>query len=90
MNMVYHPWETGMTYNSPYFFMVKEYKSNNYNMVSFPVTYQINLKLTKEIGDRAKLAFFVNNIFNHRPLYRNPNTDYYLRRNETVYFGAKK
>lgn len=89
MDMVYHPWETGMTYNSPYYFMVKEYKSNNYNMVSFPVTYQINLKLTKEIGDRAKLAFFVNNIFNHRPLYRNPNTDYYLRRNETVYFGAE-
>lgn len=87
--MVFHPWQSNMTYDSPYTFMVKEYKSNNYNMVSYPVTFQINLKLTKEIGPRAKLAFFVNNILNSKPLFKNPNTDYYLRRNQTAYFGAE-
>ncbi len=87
--MVYHPWQNNMTYDSPYTFMVKEYKSNTYNQVSLPVTYYINLKLTKEIGQRAKLAFFVNNIFNSKPLFKNPNTDYYIRRNQTAYFGAE-
>jgi hypothetical protein len=87
--MVFHPWQDNMTYASPYTFMVKEYKSNEYNLVNLPVTFYINLKLTKEIGERAKLAFFVNNIFNSRPLFKNPNTDYYLRRNQTAYFGAE-
>lgn len=87
--MVFHPWQSNMTYDSPYTFMVKEYKSNQYNQLSMPVTCYINLKLTKEIGQRAKLAFFVNNILNSRPLFRNPNTDYYLRRNQTAYFGAE-
>ena len=88
-SMVYHPWQPNMTYDSPYYFMVKEYKSNNFNKVSYPPTFQINLKLTKEIGQRAKLAFFVNNILNSKPLFKNPNTDYYLRRNQTAYFGAE-
>jgi hypothetical protein len=87
--MVYHAWENDMTFQSPWYFMVKEYKSNNYDMISYPVISQINLKLTKEIGEKAKLAFFVNNIFNNRPLYQNPNTDSYIRRNQTAYFGAE-
>jgi hypothetical protein len=87
--MAYHPWQDNMTYNSPFTFMVKEYKSNKYNMVNYPVTFQINLKLTKEIGQRAKLSFFANNIFDYRPLFKNPIDDYYLRRNETTYFGAE-
>ncbi len=88
-SMVFHLWQNNMTYDSPYTFMVKEYKSNNYNMVSYPVSFQINLKLTKEIGKSAKLSFFVNNILNSKPLFKNPNTDYYLRRNQTAYFGAE-
>ncbi len=88
-SMVYHTWQSNQTFESPYTFMVKEYKSNNYNMVSFPVTLQINLKLTKEIGQNAKLSFFANNIFNSQPLFRNPNTDYYQRRNQAAYFGAE-
>ncbi len=87
--MVYHPWQNNMTYDSPYSFMVDSDKGNYYNMISFPMTLQINLKLTKEIGQRAKLSFFVNNLFNYRPLFKNPNNDYYDRRNETAYFGAE-
>ncbi len=89
IDMSYHPWQNEMTNESPYFFMVKEFKSNKYNMINYPVTCQINLKLTKEIGQRAKLAFYVNNIFNNRPLFKDPVTDYYSRRNQTAYFGAE-
>ncbi len=88
-SMVYHPWEENMANGSPYSFMVKSYKSDKYNTISYPVTVQFNLKLTKEIGQRAKLAFFANNLFNSRPLFKNPNTDYYVRRNESAYFGAE-
>ena len=88
-NMEYHLWQDNMTFETPYYFMVKAYKNNNFNTMSLPVVCQINLKLTKEIGQKAKLSFFANNIFNDRPLFKNPNTDYYVRRNQTAYFGAE-
>jgi len=87
--MAYHSWQDNQTYDSPYSFMVKEYKSDQYNLVSYPLTFQINLKLTKEMGRGAKLSFFANNIFNNRPLFFNPNSGQYLRRLETAYFGAE-
>jgi hypothetical protein len=88
-NMEYHQWQDNFTFETPYYFMVKEYKSNNFDTVGYPVLCQINVKLTKEIGSRAKLAFFANNVFNNKPLFKNPTTDYYLRRNQTAYFGAE-
>lgn len=87
--MAYHSWLENQPYESPYSFMVKDYKSNQYDMVRYPMTFQINLKLSKEMGRRAKLSFFANNIFNNRPLFFNPNSGQYLRRNESAYFGAE-
>ncbi|MCK9411567.1 MAG: TonB-dependent receptor [Prolixibacteraceae bacterium] len=87
--MAYHSWQDNLTYDSPYSFMVKEYKSNQYNVVGYPIAFQINLKLTKEMGRGARLSFFANNIFNNRPLFFNPNSGQYVRRNESAYFGAE-
>lgn len=89
MDGVYHPWQDNYSFESPYHFLVKQYRSYNYTTVNDPFTWQINLKLTKEIGDRAKLSFFANNIFNHRPLRMNSRSRYYERMNQSAYFGAE-
>jgi len=87
--MLFHPWESNMTFNTPTSYMVKEFMSSNFNTLSYPVACQINLKLTKEIGQWARLSFFANNLFNSRPLFKDPRNDYYQRRNESAYFGAE-
>lgn len=90
MDMTYHEWQDSFSFESPYSFMVKTLDSDNFDTGKTPVTWQINLKLTKEIGNRATLAFFANNLFNHRPLDRNERTRYYdPRLNQEAYFGAE-
>ena len=85
----YHSWEDNYSFEAPYNFMIKQYMSYNYKEVSNPFTWQINLKLTKEIGNWAKLSFFANNLFNHRPLQLDLRSGYYERRNQSAYFGAE-
>ncbi len=89
LNGTYFPWKDNYTFESPYYFMVDEFKSNYYNTISYPVLCQINLKLTKEIGRWAKLSFFANNLFNNRPLVRIPTDGSYTRKNQPAYFGAE-
>ena len=89
IDMVYHEWQNNYSFESPYAFMVKEEDSDYFDAESFPVIWQMNLKLTKEFGDNAKLSFFANNVFNHRPLHKYSRSGSYTRRNQTAYFGAE-
>lgn len=87
--MVYHQWQSNYSFETPYSFMVNQSRDDFYITEGLPFTWQINLKLTKEIGDKAKLSFFANNIFNHRPLHKYLLSDSYARRNQPAYFGAE-
>lgn len=89
MNMQYHAWQDNLSSESPYTFMVKQERYDYFVKEKFPFTWQINLKLTKEIGNFAKLSFFANNIFNHRPLYKFVRSNSYTRLNQSAYFGAE-
>lgn len=89
MNMQYHEWQDNLSFVSPYSFMVKQLRNDHFVKERYPFTWQINLKLTKEIGDFAKLSFFANNIFNHRPLYKYVRSESYSRLNQSAYFGAE-
>lgn len=88
-NMTYHPWQNNYSFEAPYSFMVLQRRDDYYITESLPFTWQINLKLTKEIGDKAKLSFFANNLLNHRPLHKFLRSDSYIRRNAPAYFGAE-
>ncbi|MGV8095895.1 MAG: TonB-dependent receptor domain-containing protein [Mangrovibacterium sp.] len=88
LEMNYHVWQDNYSFEAPYSFMVRTYDSDYFDNRSNPVVWQVNLKLTKEIGNRATLAFFANNIFNHMPLYKDW-THYYIRLNQKAYFGAE-
>jgi len=89
MEMAYHPWQEEMSFASPQSFMVKHEKYNQYDPELLPFIWQINLKLSKEIGDKAKFSFFANNLFNYRPLHKYKRSDSWARRNQSAYFGAE-
>lgn len=48
-----------------------------------------NLRLSKEITDKMKLSFYVNNFINYRPMYLYTRSQSYTRRNQSIYFGAE-
>jgi len=54
-----------------------------------PIHYQINLKVTSEIGDKAKFAFFANNLTMNNPTYTSKRTNRVNRLNSPVYFGLE-
>lgn len=56
---------------------------------SYPTTFQLNIRLSKEINDTMSFSFFANNVLNYRPLERYDRSDSYFRRNSPFYFGAE-
>ncbi len=65
-------------------------RSDTYYLVEkMDPLWVINLKLSKEITDKVKLSFYVNNFLNYRPMYMYSRSQSYLRRNESIYFGAE-
>lgn len=54
-----------------------------------PPLLQANLRVSKEILERIKLSFYVNNFMNYRPEYESQRTGSFIRRNPSVYFGAE-
>lgn len=87
--MVYHDWVSSSSFVAPFSFMVDQMFSYQYTTESYPVSCQINIKLTKEIGDKLQLSFFANNSLNFRPVHRLVRTDSYVRMNQPAYFGAE-
>jgi len=55
--------------------------------------FLFNLRVSKSLYEGAEFSFFVNNIFNYRPLYmRNrvsPGTKSYVRLNPELFFGVE-
>ena len=50
-----------------------------------------NIRVTKEIGDFAKISFYANNFTNSRPIMKNNARPNMLgeRKNTSIYFGAE-
>lgn len=65
-------------------------KSPNYYIREvMPPLLQTNFRLSKEIYDKIKLSFYVNNLVNYRPEYESQRAGSFIRRNPSVYFGAE-
>ncbi|MFZ5940377.1 MAG: TonB-dependent receptor [Bacteroidota bacterium] len=54
-----------------------------------PLVWMASIRLSKEIGDKAKLSFYVNNFLNYRPMVYSVRTQISTRQNEAIYFGAE-
>lgn len=49
----------------------------------------INLRLTKEMGDKARISFYVNNLTNSYPRRYLQSSGIYERKNSEIYFGGE-
>jgi hypothetical protein len=48
-----------------------------------------NLRVTKEAVPGVQFSFFVNNLLDHRPLYKSERTGGFIRRNPEIFFGGE-
>lgn len=53
-----------------------------------PIAAYLNFKATKNIGQHAKIAFFIDKLFDYLPDYTGDNGDI-IRRSSSVYFGME-
>jgi len=54
-----------------------------------PVHYQLNLKVSSEIGSKAKFAFFAYNFTMHNPKYKSKRNNQAISLNSSLYFGLE-
>ena len=90
--MVYHEFDRSLAVAKPYSDLIKQYNTPWYFAeTGYPPYFVINLKLTKEITDKANISFYANNITNHNPLLKQSGgaPEVYARRNPPLYFGAE-
>lgn len=60
----------------------------DYELNEEPVSFLWNIKATKELGDRVKLSFFVDNIIDINPIYKN-KAQQTERKWENPFFGLE-
>lgn len=68
---------------------VNQKNPNYYLKEVMPPLLLPNFRLSKEIYDKMKLSFYVNNVVNYRPQYEYKRAGSFVRRNPSVYFGAE-
>ena len=73
--------------------MMREGTNFTYNFLknSYNPYVMANIRVTKEIGDFAKISFYANNFTNSKPIMKNSARPNYvgLRKNTDIYFGAE-
>ena len=91
LNMVYHTFDPLAATLKPYSDLIKPYNDPRYfTQRIYPPTFQINLRLTKEISDKVDFSFYCNNVTNYQPLVRVIGLkESYFRKNQPIYFGAE-
>ena len=71
----------------------RTYDDYNYIVETKPNLWLINLRVSKDIWKGSELSFFVNNLFNYRPLYQRQRVPSgslsYTRRNPEIYYGVE-
>jgi hypothetical protein len=76
--------------NDPNYLQFVNNKAANYYLKEkMPVLPQVNFRLSKEIYDKVRLSFYVNNVVNYRPIYELKRSNSFVKRNPPIYFGAE-
>lgn len=57
--------------NSDFKSLIKSFSSAYFDKEKTPITLEVNLKASKEIGDHLQLSFFVNRLLDYNPKYKN-------------------
>jgi len=69
-------------------FLVREFNKEYFDPDTTPFALSVNLKVTKEIGQHVRLAFFANRLWCYLPDYR-AKFNRLVTRDYTPYFGAE-
>ena len=69
-------------------FLYKKYASDSFKNRRVPFEASLNLKVTKRIGERMRLSFYVNNLMYVAPDYKDTYGNSVTRR-ENPYFGME-
>ena len=69
-------------------FLVREFNKEYFEPDTTPFALSVNLKVTKEIGQHVRLAFFANRLWCYLPNYR-AKFNRLVTRDYTPYFGAE-
>ena len=69
-------------------FLMREFNREYFEPDVTPFALSVNLKVTKEIGQHARLAFFVNRLWCYLPSYR-AKFNRWVTRGYTPYFGTE-
>lgn len=67
--------------------LIKTYSDDQFKPFTVPMSMTVNLKVTKEIGQYMRLAFFANKILDYLPDYEANGR--VVRRNASPYFGVE-
>ncbi|MCI1640855.1 MAG: TonB-dependent receptor [Bacteroidales bacterium] len=82
-----HPFDASMKENPEYSYLFPTLSDSRFiTEKTFPYV-MFNLNITKEIGDWMTASFYVNNIFNHRPLYRSKASGTKSELGIPIFFG---
>ncbi|MDP4277302.1 MAG: hypothetical protein Q8914_06670, partial [Bacteroidota bacterium] len=64
-----HPFTDVEKASSDYKALIETFSTAYFNPEKTPISLEVNLKATKEIGNNLKLSFFVNRLFDYNPRY---------------------
>ncbi len=70
-------------------FYISKYEERYFFTEKEPIHFQLNLKISSEIGENAKFSFFANNITMYNPKYKQIRSSSIKMLNSKMYFGLE-
>ena len=83
-----HPFTADMVSDAYMSYMVKKFSDKYFLTSKVPFESVLNMKLSKEIGDKMRISFYVNNLYCYEPNYKS-KFDVVVRRLSVPYFGME-
>ena len=82
-------WNESVLSDPEFSYLTGEHGSTRYIVEKYTPFVLFNLNLTKEIGDIMTASFYVNNLFNSRPLYRLKSSGAKTEQGIPIFFGLE-
>lgn len=84
-----YPFDPALRTDPEFDYLFQELKESRFFHEKYFPTVLFNLNVTKEVGDWLTASFYVNNIFNSRPLYRSKITGSKSELGIPIFFGLE-
>ncbi len=82
-----HDFDPALKGDEEFSYMFPTLNDNRFIAEKYFPTLLFNLNISKEIGEIFTASFYVNNMFNSRPLYQSKQTGEYQELGIPIFFG---